>query len=396
MSSRLFTFRAARWVLLVALTDAGCSVDDVIATVRCAGSVCDVPLPGFCSEQGPMIAGAQDASLCGGKLLASSLPSPLCVCGMLSGGDLQLDSFDSAVGPYQAGSTGGDVGVVGGISPQGSWNIGGALRSSSATTAQVLGTLWVRGPLSLAGDLSGDTVRAAADAEIGGNISLVNLSVMGTLTTPSGSTTSVTGQRAINQARSAAVQVAPPCPCDLDPYVSGPMLAIQAASQTSRLGLDQNALEGYAGSPVLNLSCGRYYFQRVSGLGSLSIQISGRVELAIGGGLSVGNALTISLAEGAQLDLYVHGDVEVGGVVAIGDPSSPPRVRFFAGGVDSISLAGGGFIGAVLMGRRRAVSISSPLDFYGGLIVDSLSLNSLFRVHYDQQILNLTGSCPSQ
>ncbi len=107
-------------------------------------------------------------------------------------------------------------------------------------------------------------------------------------------------------------------------------------------------------------------------------------------------ALTISLAEGAQLDLYVHGDVEVGGVVAIGDPSSPPRVRFFAGGVDSISLAGGGFIGAVLMGRRRAVSISSPLDFYGGLIVDSLSLNSLFRVHYDQQILNLTGSCPSQ
>ena len=44
----------------------------------------------------------------------------------------------------------------------------------------------------------------------------------------------------------------------------------------------------------------------------------------------------------------------------------------------------------------KAVSISSPLDFYGGLIVDSLSLNSLFRVHYDQQILNLTGSCPSQ
>ncbi len=380
---------------LFLLSESGCSIDDVIATASCMNNTCAEPVSAFCSGQGPQVAGAQDASLCGGKLLAALLPSPLCVCGTLSGGDLLIDSFDSAQGPYQAGQAGGDVGVVSGVSPQGSWDIGGALRSSSVRASPVMGTLRVRGPLSLGGDLSGDSVHALADAEVGGNISLVNLSVMGTLTTPTGSTISVTGQRTVSQSRSAAVSVPAPCPCSLDPYVSGPILAIQAESQTDRLGMDQNSLEGFAGNPSLRLSCGRYYFQRVSGLGSLTIQASGRVELAIGGGLSIGKDLTVSLAEGAQLDLYVHGDVEVGGVVAMGDPKSPPRVRFFPGGIDSVTLSGGGFVSAIMMGRRRAVSVSAPLDFYGGLIVDSLSINSALRVHYDQQILGVSGSCPA-
>lgn len=379
----------------LSLSVAGCSVDDVIATARCSEGICAEPVSAFCNGQGPQVAGAQDASLCGGKLLAASLPSPLCVCGMLSGGDLLIDSFDSSQGPYQPGRAGGDIGVVGGISAEGTWDVSGALRSSSPSMVQVMGALSVQGPLAIQGGLSGNTVSVASDAEVGGNISLVNLSVLGTLTTPMGSTVTVTGQRTIGLSRSAAVSVAAPCPCSLDPYVSGPILNIQAESQTGRLGMDQNSLEGFSASPSLQLSCGRYYFQRVSGLGSLTIQISGRVELAIGGGLSIGKDLTILLADGAQLDLYVHGDVEVGGVVAIGDPKSPPRVRFFPGGIDSISLSGGGFISAIMMGRRRAVSVSAPLDFYGGLIVDSLSINSMLKVHYDPQILNVSGSCPT-
>jgi hypothetical protein len=381
------------WALLFGVS-AGCVSDDVVAIRRCAGASCPVADSGFCAAAGPEVAAAQDSTLCGGKLIAASLPAALCVCGTINGGDFQSDGFDSALGPYVAGQPGGDVGATGALTTSGSWDVGGALRAFGATAVKVTGSLKSRGLLSVQGGLLGDSVSASADAEVGGDISLQNLSVAGTLATPASSTITVTGQRMIAQSRTAAVSVPAPCPCELDPYVSGPILAIEADNQTAALGFDRNSLEGYSGSPVIALPCGRYFFQRVAGLGSLELRIKGRVELAIAGGLSVGGALTIALDPAAELDLYVHGDVDVGGAVAIGDPAAPARLRFFPGGVDAVRFPGGGFVSAVMLGRRRAVAISAPLDFYGALIADTLELNSVLRLHYDRQILSVAGGCP--
>jgi hypothetical protein len=255
------------------------------------------------------------------------------------------------------------------------------------------GSLRVRGQTQLGGALRGESATLQGDAEIGGDINLINLTVVGTLTTPATSQITVSGQRDTPSLNTAAVSVPPPCPCNLDPYVSGPILALMQQNDNARLGLGKDQLEGYAGDLVLTLPCGGYLFQRISGLGSLDLRITGRVELAIAGGLDVGGQLRISLLPGAELDLYVHGDITVGGAVALGDISAPPRLRLFPGGVDTIRLAGGGYISAAVLGRRRDFITSSPLDIYGALIAEQVSVNAALALHYDQQIRSLLGSC---
>lgn len=378
---------------LLALLPA-CVADDVVAIRRGDGGSSDGPDSAFCQGTGPRITAAQIHTLCGGALIAASLPAALCVCTGASGGDLLTDSFDSALGPYVPGSAGGDLASVGPLAPQGTWNLGGALRTSDPMgVSGITGSLLVRGSAQIQGALRGDTVNIQGDAEIGGDISLINLTVSGTLITPGTSVPMVSGQRSTPNTRTAPVTVSPPCPCDLDPYVSGPILQLTQANDNSRLGLNKDQLEGYAGNPVLTLPCGGYFFQRVSGLGSLELRVTGRVELAIAGGLDVGGQLVISLAPGAELDLYVHGDVTVGGAVAMGDRDAPHRLRFFPGGVDTIRLAGGGYVSAAVLGRRRALITSSPIDFYGAVFADSVSINAALRIHYDQQIRSIAGSC---
>lgn len=373
---------------------AACAVDDVVALRRCAGSSCPVADPAFCLGTGPRILAAQQSTVCGGELIKRLLPAALCVCSGVTGGDLRSDSFDSALGPYAPGQAGGDLGSVGPLSPRGSWDIGGSLRSSDTTGVQAMpGSLRVRGQTQLGGALRGESATLQGDAEIGGDINLINLTVGGTLTTPATSQITVSGQRDTPNLNTAAVSVPPPCPCNLDPYVSGPILALMQQNDNARLGLGKDQLEGYAGDPVLTLPCGGYLFQRISGLGSLDLRITGRVELAIAGGLDVGGQLRISLLPGAELDLYVHGDINVGGAVAIGDISAPPRLRLFPGGVDTIRLAGGGYISAAVLGRRRDFITSSPLDIYGALIAEQVSVNAALALHYDQQIRSISGSC---
>lgn len=378
-----------------------CVTDDVVAIRRCASGACDGgsgdggtdPGGAFCMGSGPRISGAQDSRICGGALVAASLPAALCTCSGVSGGDLLIDAFDSARGPYAPGQAGGDLGSLGALGSQGSWDVGGSLRSSDATGVQVrTGSLLVRGAGQIQGALRGETATFLGDAAVGGEVSLVNLTVGGTLVTPSGMV-SVSGQRQTPSMRTDAVAVPPPCPCDLDPYVSGPILALTQRNDDARLGLGRDQLENYAGDPVLTLPCGGYFFQRVAGLGSLELRVTGRVELAIAGGLNVGGQLRVTLAPGAELDLYVHGDVTVGGAVALGDPAAPGRLRFFPGGIDTVSFAGGGYVSAAVLGRRRHLVASAPLDVYGAVFAEDVSVNAALRLHDDAQIRAIGGSC---
>ncbi|MFO0577494.1 MAG: hypothetical protein U1A78_26115 [Polyangia bacterium] len=393
------TRRGGVTLSIVAALLTACASDDVVAVRRCDGGPCDSGGDGgtdsvFCQGSGPRISGAQDSRICGGALIANLLPAALCTCSGISGGDLLTDSFDSALGPYAPGQTGGELRSLGPLAPQGSWDVGGALRTSDATGVQILsGSLRVRGPAQIQGALRGETAVFERDADVGGGIGLVNLTVGGTLTAPDPAAIAVSGQRSTPSTRTAPVVVPPPCPCDLDPYVSGPILALTQTNDDTRLGLTKDQLEGFVGDPVLTLPCGGYFFQRVAGLGSLELRIQGRVELAIAGGLDVGGRLTISLAPEAELDLYVHGDITVGGAVAIGDKAAPPRLRLFPGGVDTIRLAGGGYVSAAVLGRRRDLITSAPLDVYGAMIAESASVNAALRLHYDPQVRSLSGSC---
>lgn len=380
--------RCALSVLLVA-----CSQDDVVATRRCGTSPCPVGDPAFCAGSGPQISAAQDSSLCAGSLIARLLPVAVCSCGFMQGGDVVSDSFDSSVASYQPGGRLGDVAVSGPLHSEGSWLVNGSLVATDPSGVTVRSTLRTQGSLQVQGPLSGDSVAVQGDAQVGSNIQLVNLVVAGTLTTPAGSSVQVSGQSQITSSAQQAVQVAMPCPCDLDPYVTAPINELRARNDNAALALRSEQLEGFAGDALIDLPCGRYFFSRIAGLGGLQLRIHGRVELAVSGGIDLGGAWTVSLDPGAELDLYVHGDVTVAGPLSLGDPSAPPRFRWFPGGVDSLSFSGGGSISAALLGRRRAWMSSAPIDLYGALIVDSLQTNAGLRVHRDRAVSGLAGQC---
>ncbi|MBL9003168.1 MAG: hypothetical protein JNJ46_02915 [Myxococcales bacterium] len=387
-----------RWgVLCVAALAllAACAQDDAVAVRRCSGSDCAPVDPAFCSGSGPVIRAAQDASRCGGALLAQLLPMALCSCSDVQGGDLQSDSFDSMLAPYASGGTRGDIGVQGLLRAERSWDIGGALFSTAAAgvLVQAQAVLRTQGALQVQGPLSGAAVITHSDASVGGAIQLVDLRVDGTLTTPAMSSVVVSGQKQVAFTAQQDVTVAAPCPCELDPYVSGPINDLQARNDNASLGLSSQQLELYRGDVQLDLPCGRYYFSRMAGAGSLRLRILGRVELAVAGGIEIGGGWTVSLEPSAELDLYVHGDVAVAGPLALGDPAAPPRLRWFPGGVDALSFSGGGYLSAALLGRRRAWMSSTPMDVYGAVVVDSLQINTSLRVHRDLSLQRLGGGC---
>lgn len=377
----------------LAVLGAGCAQDDIVAVRRCSGAACSVADPAFCAASGPRISAAQDSSSCGGPLLARLLPVALCTCGDVQGGDLLTDSFDSAVAAYAPGGVRGDVGVQGLLRSEGSWDIAGSLSATSASGVQVQASLRSQGALRVQGPLSGATVVAQADASVGGNIQLVNLRVDGILTTPATSSVTVSGQRQVAASAQQAVSVPTPCPCELDPYVTAPINDLAARNDDAALGLTRSQLELYSGDVAITLPCGRYYFSRIAGSGSLRLRIQGRVELAVGGGIDIGGSWTVALDPAAELDLYVHGDVIVAGAVALGDPQAPPRLRWFPGGIDVVSLAGGGYISAAVLGRRRAWMSSTPLDVYGAMVIDSAQINASLRVHRDLALERLVGGC---
>lgn len=382
------------WVLLGALIGwAGCAQDDVVAVRRCVGTSCPINDAGFCAGSGSEISAAQDSSICGGMLLSMLLPMGLCACGDVQGGDVQSDSFDSAIAPYAVGGLSGDVGIQGPLRAEGSWDIGGALLASSTTGVTVMSTLRTHGSLHAQGPLTGSSVLVEADATVGGDIQLVNLRVDGTLTTPAGAVVAVSGQQLISATAQQDVRVPIPCPCELDPYVTAPINQLQARNDNASLGLAPQQFELYSGDVAIDLPCGRYYFSRIAGTGSLRLRIQGRVELAVGGGIDVGGDWTVSLSPSAELDLYVHGDVAVAGVVAVGDPTAPPRLRWFPGGIDALRFSGGGYISAALLGRRRAWMTSTPIDLYGAAVLDSAQINGSLRIHRDLAVQRIAGSC---
>lgn len=382
------------WVwLAVLLAIPGCVQDDVVAVRRCTDSLCAVADPAFCAGSGPRISAAQDSSVCGGALLAQLLPVGLCTCGEVGGGDLQSDSFDSTVAAYAPGGLRGDVGVQGLLRSEGNWDLGGALLATSASGVQVRTLLRSQGPLQVQGPLTGASVVAQADAGVGGNIQLVNLRVDGTLTTPATSSIVVSGQNQVAASAQQAVRVPAPCPCELDPYVSAPINELQARNDDAALGLSRGQFELYSGDVTITLPCGRYYFSRIAGDGSLRLRILGRVELAIGGGMAIGGGFTVALDPAAELDFYVHGDVAVAGPVALGDPQAPSRLRWFPGGVDGIALSGGGYISAAVLGRRRAWMSSQQIDVYGAMVLDTAQINAALRIHRDLAIEHLGGGC---
>ncbi len=355
----------------------------------------------FCTGHGPIPLPGTDE--CTGDL-AHLFRFAACACDSLAvSGKLFTDSFDS--------STDGGSSVGGGASI--------AANSQVATNAQstVGGSVWAGGQglangtpavamMSPAGVTSSVTldVESGGDMQVNGtflvghdlyadgNVTLQSgsLSVVGAVHIPAGDSANgiTSGGGVVN----GPVQV--PLPCDCSTPTPIDIVSIIAAHQMSNddaaIGLKTTGLDAPP-LPVM-LRCGQYYVDGIHG-GPVELDVTGRVALFVAGDLNVDGGLKIVLSAGAELDLFVGGNVDLQGTTSLGNVDAPAHVRLYVGG-GTVTLSASATIGANVYAPGADVQLASDFEMWGALFAQSLQFSGDFKIHYDTSVLQEPGCTP--
>ena len=207
---------------------------------------------------------------------------------------------------------------------------------------------------------------------------------------PGGNTANVSATGGIKKGTELVVD--DPCDCS-NPLSIPPIVAAFAnANDDAAAGFDATYLTNAPATPI-DLPCGRYYFDSIGGT-EVSIVLRGRTAIFVAGDVAVTGSLQVTLAPGAELDLFIAGSLSLNGNATLGAPDAPARARVYVGGT-SASISGAVKIGANVYAPKADMSIASDFEMAGALIVHSLSLNGNLTIHYDVSILNVEGCASS-
>jgi hypothetical protein len=188
------------------------------------------------------------------------------------------------------------------------------------------------------------------------------------------------------------VSVAPPCDCSAPVDVGSIVKAFattndDAANHVGRTVLDQPT------GPV-DLPCGRYYVDGIHG-GSVTIEVHGRVALFVDGDLAVDQALVVRLDAGAELDLFVAGNVALMGTVTVGDTSAPAHVRIYVGAGLTVS-ANNTSLSANVYAPNATVALATNFTMRGAIFAKALQFSGTFDIEYDTAVLQVPGNSGCQ
>jgi len=395
------------WVALLML---GCTNVDVVAVggdgalpAADAGAV-SVDAGDVCDGLGPPVVvgdGPRGRSLCGGSVAERTFRYALCSCTSIAfSTPVRTDSFDSRMGPYSApGGRGGAVGSNGDVQLSSPMVFGGSLWAAGAAGVQAPGAgtpVTVGGELRSGGPFTSmSSLGVDLDAYVAGDVSASELRVDGALVTPASATVSATTE-AVGARRTEPVAVPPPCDCDPAVLLDVGALVRAAADDhdDAAAGLAPDALRGYAEDTRVSLPCGRYFFDGVSGTGSLTFEVTGRAAVYVRGDLAPGGALRVEVAPGAELDLFVEGVLSAEGGVAFGDPARPAAARLYLGGSGRVNLTATSVFAGNVYAPRAEFATSGELEVFGAIFVGGIAASGGVEIHYDTAVLDVGADCP--
>jgi hypothetical protein len=381
-----------------------CTQHDVVATGPCdSDDDCDgrcvsgrcVPDGGdYCEGSGPPVR-VGDGPRCGGTVAETTFRFGLCTCeGYVSAHRLATDSYDSREG-VSLGGRAGSVGVNGRFDSNGANAIGGALFVGDAGGVVLSpGSITtVATELRDAGDLTGGELEVLGDATVGGRIDVERLTVGGVLTQPAGAPFNA-GSSTIAERREGAVSIAPPCDCSAVLDVAALVSARASENDNDRLAIDPAALDDFENATDLVLPCGRFYVGRIFGRAPLTIVATGRAALYVEGDLSLTSSLEVRVEDGAELDLFVAGNIVADDTVELGSIETASRVRLYVGGSGTLNLAAGALVAGNLYAPRAEIVTSGPLETFGSVFARRLAASGELSLHYDVAVLDAGADCP--
>jgi hypothetical protein len=199
----------------------------------------------------------------------------------------------------------------------------------------------------------------------------------------------------------------PPCACGPinAPELASLIVAAESGNDDTHAQLTPSSLSSLTAARSVSLDCGRYYFNDISSLSSLSVQIAGQVAIFVGGDVSVRGDVAFNLAPDAELDLLIGGNLSLAGAARFGDPARPGASRIYVkGGVELAtnadlpalvrpsSASGDALFVGNLYAPAATLQVAPHSDVYGSLFVKQLIvLQSLF-VHYDPSVTTQHGA----
>jgi hypothetical protein len=166
-------------------------------------------------------------------------------------------------------------------------------------------------------------------------------------------------------------------------------------NDNAEVGFDADALKNFAAQKTIDVPCGRFYLTAMTGNAAVTLKVSGRAALFVGGDINLAGGLAIELTTAtAELDLFVEGGLSVSGSLNFGDGKTPSRIRLYAGGQNDIQLSGSARFDGNLYAPKARLVTSGNTEVFGSLFARSVSASGSMTVHYDRAILRAGQDCP--
>jgi hypothetical protein len=389
-------------LLVAALWTAGCGSSDLETLVRVDGGAgvdaADGANPdggdaGFCAGGGPLVKLPGDT--CTGDVGQRLFRFAICSCTTVSvSGKLRLDSFTSAGAPSPG--DGASIGANEYVALASVLDVGGSIWAqgagvTGAPTLRLDNAGSVGRDLHVGGQLGAQgTFTVGRDVYLAGDATCTSGGVhaLGKLHAPASAT--IAGLTADGGRAIEAVTIAAPCRCDAPLPIASIVQGFASDNDDAAVGLSPTALIDPAG-PIA-LPCGRFYFDAIHG--PVSLKLSGRTAIFVGGDVSVLGDFSIELGPAAALDLFVAGNFGLVGNALFGSTSAPAKLRVYVAG-KTLDLSGSASIGANVYAPDADVAMSSNFQMAGAIFTHRLAFSGDAHVRYDESVLDGEGCAPT-
>jgi hypothetical protein len=187
-----------------------------------------------------------------------------------------------------------------------------------------------------------------------------------------------------------------PCPCAPDQLLRVDELVAWAKDHNDNQeavsgGLDSGQWTN--GGPSDNsLPCGRYYVEGINQeSGNFSLNAEGRLVLFVDGDFRTGS-LNITTSPGAEIDLFISGDLIIEASADFGSPENPSSVRTYVWGQVTLQ-ASAGFAGNIYA-PNADIDFGASANIYGSVFAKNVIFSGNSSVHYDSNIRTVGDECP--
>ncbi|MCG5052828.1 MAG: hypothetical protein KA712_07690 [Myxococcales bacterium] len=350
----------------------------------------------FCKGRGPSVVVPGETPVCAGKLAEKTFRYGLCTCqDVMLNGKLHTDSIDSNAGMSVANG-GASVGINGTFSNPGESRIGGSLivkgPMGSSASQEITGDLKVDGLLSSEGK-----VAVGRDAWINGFIAVTGeLSVGRDLHSPSGKPL-VDGARVGGNVITEPFTFSPPCDCEKPLDVTAIVNEARTNNHNALINLDPDRLALVSQPTILELPCGRYYLSGIRGAAPITIKITGRTAIYVGGSIEAASSLNVDVGPQGEVDLFAEGAVfAVSGSMRLGSSDRPAASRMYLGSTSIMNIEGSGeLVANIYAPRAQLIAAVSKLQIYGSLFVRGV-VGSNLSVRFDRAITGAGNDCDKE